>query len=88
MYSNRYQGNKGLIIVTRSGDNPYLKRGSRLSSFIVRRMFTKGDFKPVSSYDLSPGSGVPFHRFLTTETDKEQRIYEEQHSGILLLNIP
>ena len=72
MYSNRYQGNKGLIIVTRSGDNPYLKRGSRLSSFIVRRMFTKGDFKPVSSYDLSPGSGLPFHWFLATETDKNR----------------
>ena len=30
---------------------------------------------------------MPFHLFLTTETDKEQRIYEEQHIGILL-NIP
>ena len=32
-------------------------------------------FKPVSSYDLSPGSVVPFHSFLLPETDKEQRIY-------------
>ena len=42
----------------------------------------------VSSYDLSPGSGVPFHLFLSPESDKEQRIYEKQHIGILLLNIP
>ena len=42
----------------------------------------------VSSYDLSPGSGVPFHSFLSPEPDKEQRIYEKQHVGILLLNIP
>ena len=26
-YSNRYQGNKGLIMVTRSEDHPYLKKG-------------------------------------------------------------
>ena len=43
MYSNCYQGNKGLIMVTRSRDNPYLKKGSRLSSFAIRRMFTEGD---------------------------------------------
>ena len=42
----------------------------------------------VSSYDLSPGSGMPFHSFLLPETDKEQRIYEKQQVGILLLNIP
>ena len=29
MYSNHYQGNKGLIMVTRSGDNPYLKKEDR-----------------------------------------------------------
>ena len=58
------------------------ERGSRLSSFVVRR------FIHVSSYDLSPGSGVPFHPFLLPETDEEQRIYEKQHIGILLLNIP
>ena len=51
-------------------------------------MFTKGDFKPVSSYDLSPGSGLPFHWFLATETDKEQRIYEKSQVGIFLLTIP
>ena len=44
-------------------------------------------FKPVSSYDLSPGSGM-LHWFLITETNREQRIYEKQHVGILLLNIP
>ena len=42
----------------------------------------------VSSYDLSPGSGVLFHSFLLPETDKEQRIYQKQHKGIVLLNIP
>ena len=26
MYSNRYQGNKELTMVKRSGDNPYLKK--------------------------------------------------------------
>ena len=59
------------------------ERGSRLSSFVVRRMFTEGD-----SSLSHPGRGLPFHWFLTTETDKEQRIYEKQHIGILLLNIP
>ena len=29
-----------------------------------------------------------FTQFLLPETDKEQRIYEKQHVGILLLNIP
>ena len=42
----------------------------------------------VPSYDLSPGSSVPFHLFLLPETNKEQRIYEKQHLGILLLKIP
>ena len=41
-----------------------------------------------SSYDLSPGSGMMFHLFLLPETDKEQKIYEKQQVGILLLNIP
>ena len=34
---------QGMTMVIRSGDNPYLKKGSRLSSFVVRRMFTEGD---------------------------------------------
>ena len=42
----------------------------------------------VSSYDLSPGISVPFHSFLLPEINKEQRIYEKQHLGILLLKIP
>ena len=47
------------------------ERGSRLSSFVIRRMFTEGDScMCVSSYDLSPGSGVAFHSFLLPETDK------------------
>ena len=28
-YSNRYQGNKGLIIATRSENHPYLKKGDQ-----------------------------------------------------------
>lgn len=34
------------------------------------------------------GVFVLFHLFLLPGTDKEQRIYEKQHMGILLLNIP
>ena len=59
MYSNRYQGNKGLIIVTRSGDNAYLKRGSRLSSFVLRRMFTEGDSS--LSHPMTSVLGVACH---------------------------
>ena len=59
------------------------ERRPRLCSLVIRRMFTEGD-----SSLSHPGRGLPFHWFLTTETDKEQRIYEKQHLGILLLNIP
>ena len=54
------------------------ERGSRLSSFVIRRMFTEGDScMCVSSYDLSPGNSVPFYSFPVPGTDKEQRIYEK-----------
>ena len=63
------------------------ERGWILSSFVVRRMLTEGVIH-VSSYDVSPRSSLLFHLFLLPETDREQRIYEKQHVGILLLNIP
>ena len=72
-------------MVTRSGDNPYLKKkGARLSSFVVKRMFTQGDPSPVSHNDLSPESCLQFY-WLLAEADKEQRIYEKPQVGILLL---
>ena len=58
------------------------ERGWRLSSFVVKRMFTKGDSSLSHIMTSVPGSSVPFH------FDKEQRTYEKQHVGILLLNTP
>ena len=58
------------------------ERGWRLSSVVVRRMFTEGDSSLSHIMTSVPGSSVPFH------FDKEQRTYEKQHVGILLLNIP
>ena len=57
------------------------ERGLRLSSFVVRRMFTEGD----SSLSHIMTSVL---EAACCSTDKEQRIYEGQHVGILLLNIP
>ena len=37
------------------------ERGSRLNSFVIRRMFTGRRSTHVSSYDFSPGSRMPFH---------------------------
>ena len=80
MYSNCHHGNKGLIMVTRSGPLIMVtsqERGSRLSSFAIKRRF-----KPVSHNDLSSWEqrAVPLK--------KKQRTCEKQHVGILLLNIP
>ena len=58
------------------------ERGSRLSSFVIKRMFTKGDSSLSHIMTSVPGSSVLFH------FDKEQRTYEKQHVGILLLNTP
>ena len=85
MYSNCYQGNRDddgqeTIHISR--------KGIETKQFCCKENVYWRRFKPVSSYDLSPGSGMPFHWFLFPETDKEQRIYEKQHVGILLLNIP
>ena len=58
------------------------ERGLRLSSFVVKRMFTKGDSS--LSRTMTPSSweqpAVAFK--------KKQRTCEKQHVGILLLNIP
>ena len=64
------------------------ERGSRRSSFVVRRMFTEGD--SCMSPPMTSVLGVACHStpFCETDTDKEQRIYEKQHIGILLLNTP
>ena len=56
------------------------ERGWRLSSFVAKRMFTKGDSSLSHIMTSVPGSSVLFH------FDKEQRTYEKQHIGILLLN--
>ena len=56
-------------------------RGSRLSSFVIRRMFTEGDSS--LSHVMTSVLGAA-----CCSTDKEQRIYEKQHVRILLLNIP
>ena len=57
------------------------ERGSRRSSFVVKRMFTEGDSS--LSHIMTSVLGVA-----CCSTDKEQTIYEKQHAGILLLNIP
>ena len=57
------------------------ERGSRLSSFVIKRMFTEGDSS--LSHIMTSVLGAS-----CCSTDKEQMIYEKQHIGILLLNIP
>ena len=56
------------------------ERGSWLSSFVIRRMFTEGN--PCMCFIL-------WLQFLLPGTDKELGIYErqKQHTGILLLNV-
>ena len=64
MYSNCHHGNKGLIMVTRSGPLIMVtsqERGLRLSSFVVKRMFTKGDSSLSHTMTSVPGSSVLFH---------------------------
>ena len=56
------------------------ERGSRQSSFLIKRMFTEGD--PSLSHTLTPALGAA-----CCSTDMEQRSYEKEHEGILL-NIP
>ena len=57
------------------------ERGSRLSTFVVKRMFTEGDSS--LSHIMTSVLGAA-----CCSTDKEQRTYEKQHVGILLLNTP
>ena len=35
----------------------------------------------IPSHDLSPGSSVPLHSFLSSGTDKEQRAHERQNTA-------
>ena len=53
-YSNCYQGNK----VRRQSISQ--ERGSRLSSFVIKRMFTKGDSSLSNTMTPVPGSSVLF----------------------------
>ena len=75
------------MMVTRSGDNPSLKKkGTRLSSFVVKRMFTKRDPSPshtMTSVLRAARSSTRFRREL-----RRNRLYAKQHVGILPLNIP
>ena len=57
------------------------ERGSRRSSFVVKRMFTEEESS--LSHIMTLVLGVA-----CCSTDKEQTIYEKQHAGILLLNVP
>ena len=57
------------------------ERGSGLSTFAVKRMFTEGDSS--LSHIMTSVLGAA-----CCSTDKEQRTYEKQHVGILLLNTP
>ena len=57
------------------------ERGLRLSSFVVKRMFTEGD----SSLSHIMTSVL---EAACCSTDKEQRTYEKQQVGILLSNTP
>ena len=63
------------------------ERGSRLGSFVVRRMFTEGISSlshPVTSVLGAACCSTGFWQ----QKLIRNRIYEEQHVGILLLNIP
>ena len=57
------------------------ERGLRLSSFVIKRMFTKGD----SSLSYNDPSSWEQRAVLLK---KKQRTCEKQQVGILLLNIP
>ena len=57
------------------------ERGLRLSRFVIMRMLPEGD--PSLSHIMTSVLGTA-----GCSTDKEQRIYEKEHVGILLLNIP
>ena len=73
-------------MVIRPRDNPYLKKEDQDEAVLL---YGECLLKEIHvCLILSPGSSMPFHSFLLPETDKEQRIYEKQHIGILLLNTP
>ena len=60
MYSNRYQGNRdddGHNIRRQSMSQ---ERGSKLSSFVIKRIFTKGDSSLSHTMTPVPGSSMLF----------------------------
>ena len=62
MYSNSYQGNKGRANVSHKVRRQSVsqERGTRLSSFVLKRMFTKGDPSLPHTMTSVPGSSVLF----------------------------
>ena len=52
---------QGVMLVTRLGHNPYLKKGEpRLSGFVLKRMFAKGDPSLPHTMTSVPGSSMLF----------------------------
>ena len=58
MYSNGYKGNKGNVSHEVRRQSISQERGARLSSFVLKRMFTKGD--PPHTMTSVPGSSMLF----------------------------
>ena len=56
------------------------ERGTRLSSFVLKRMFTKVDPSLTHTMTSVPGN--------STLLEEGQRAHERQHPGILPSNIP
>ena len=63
------------------------ERGSRLSGFVIRRIFTEGDSSPSHPMTSVLGAAHLSTGFWEQKLIRN-RIYEKQHVGILLINIP
>ena len=85
--SSRYQGNKRRQWAQGQETIHVSRKRIETGQFCRKENVSQRRFKPVSSYDLSPESCVQFYSLLA-EADKQLRIYEKQHVGILLVNIP
>ena len=57
-YSNCYQGNRGNVSHKVRTQSLSQERGTRLSSFVLKRMFTKGDPSLPHTMTLVPGSSM------------------------------
>ena len=64
------------------------ERRSRLSSFVVRRMFTEGDSSLSHPMTSVLGVACQFHWFLTQKLIRTRGFMRKGQAGILLLNIP